>query len=68
MTTATITPLRGGTAVMELHGFTTHHPSCWDAMACARRNHAIPQLLRFPPVQLDARPRVEVVAEVPARP
>ena len=60
MTTATITPLRGGTAVMELFGIAAEFPSWEAAAAHARRLGVLPRLLPFP------APSVEVLATSPA--
>lgn len=60
MTTATITPLPSGTAVLELHGFAQNFESWMSAVAYARRMGALPRLLPFP------MPSVEVLALSPA--
>ncbi len=61
MTTATITPLPSGTAVLELHGTVQNFPSWEQAVAHARRHGAVPKVLPFPMPAIDAV-RAEVSA------
>ncbi len=53
MTTATITPLASGAAVLELHGVVQDFPSWEAAVSYARRHHATPRLLPFPPLPVE---------------
>lgn len=60
MSTAVITPLRSGGAVLELYGVAVDFPSWESAAAHARRLGLLPLLERFP------NPPVQVLAVSPA--
>lgn len=57
MTTATITPLSTGQAVVELHGFPKPCESLWAAIDFARDNNAEVNVLRFPAPSIERAAR-----------